>query len=300
MTVSNTLADLLARLPRGVRELVPPEQRADLRHRMGRYLPWEEGFDLEPPAPRAGETTGPPDFVGVGVAMAGTRWWFRLIRDHPGVFHREDLPMDRHYLTHFSTAPFGHEEILRYHAWFPRRPGTITGEWTPGYLDQPWVPALLVEAAPEAKVLAILRDPVDRLRKSLGGARQHRGEHVGWHVSDAIDRGFYAEPLRRLLGYVPAERVLVLQYERCVVHPAAQLEATYRFLGLDPSYRPTHHLLVPPDPGRGPDLDLDADTLDRLVELYATDVADLARLVPELDLSLWPSFGHLRSGSGTE
>ena len=57
---------------------------------------------------------------------------------------------------------------------------------------------------------------------------------------------------------------------------------------------------MPPDPGRGPDLDLDADTLDRLVELYATDVADLARLVPELDLSLWPSFGHLRSGSGTE
>jgi hypothetical protein len=29
-------------------------------------------------------------------------------------------------------------------------------------------------------------------------------------------------------------------------------------------------------------------------------VAELARLLPELDLSLWPSVGHLPSGSGTE
>jgi hypothetical protein len=300
VTLATTLADLLARLPRTVRELVPPEQRADLRHWMGRYLAWEEGFDLEAPPPRVGETTGPPDFVGVGVALAGARWWFRLITDHPGVSHRDDLPMDRHYLTHFSTQPFGQEEILGYQAWFPRRHDTITGEWTPSYLDQPWVAPLLAEAAPEAKVLAMVRDPVERLRKSVAGASGYRGEHVGWHVSDAVSRGFYADQLRRLLAYVPAERVLVLQYERCTVDAVAQLETTYRFLGLDDSHRPASSLLTAPRPSRRPDPELDSDTFDRLVELYASDVADLAGLVPALDLSLWPSFAHLRPGPRSE
>ena len=299
MTLGTTFADWLARLPRGVRELVPPDQRADLRHWLGRYLAWEEGFDLAAPEPRAGETTGPPDFVGVGVAMAGARWWFRLLTDHPGVSHRNDLPMDRHYLTHFSTRPFGHAEILGYHAWFPRPPGTITGEWTPSYLGQPWIAPLLAEAAPRAKVLAMVRDPVERLRMSLGRARkQHRGEHVGWHISDAVNRGFYADPLRRMLEHVPAERVLVLQYERCIADPAAQVEATYRFLGLDDSHRPARHLLMLPRPDRRPGLELDPDTVERLVELYAPDVAELARLVPDLDLSLWPSFAGLGPGPG--
>jgi hypothetical protein len=263
---------------------------------MGRFLAWEEGFDLGAPPPHPGEATGAPDFVGVGVALADTRWWFRLITDHPGVSHRDDFPMDRHYLTHFSTERFGREEILGYHAWFPRRPGTITGEWTPGYLDQPWVAPLLAEAAPEAKLLAMVRDPVERLRKSLSRAGGRRGEHVGWHVADAVDRGFYADPLRRLLGYFGVERVLVLQYEQCVAEPEVQLRATYRYLGLDDSHRPAPSLLAPPGPGRGPGVDLDGDTVDRLVALYAPDVADLARLMPELDLSLWPRFAHVRPG----
>ena len=299
MTLGTTFADWLARLPPGVRELVPPDQRADLRHWLGRYLAWEEGFDLSAPEPRAGETTGPPDFVGVGAAMAGARWWFRLLTDHPGVSHRNDLPMDRHYLTHFSTKPFGHAEILGYHAWFPRPPGTITGEWTPSYLGQPWIAPLLAEAAPRAKVLAMVRDPVERLRRSLGRARKPlRGEHVGWQISDAVDRGFYADPLRRILEQVPTECVLVLQYERCVADPTAQAEATYRFLGLDDSYRPGHRLLVPPEQSRGPELAIDRETIRRLAELYEADVTDLARLVPDLDLSLWPSFAHLRPGPG--
>jgi Sulfotransferase family len=299
MTLGRTLADLAARLPRGVRELVPPDQRADLRHRMGRYLPWEEGFDLTAPPPRVGETTGPPGFVGVGVTLAGARWWFRVVTDHPEISHRRDLPMDRHYLTHFATQPFGRQAILGYHAWFPRRSGTLTGEWTPGYFDQPWVAPLLAEAAPDAKVLVIVRDPVERLADSLARAGRHRGEHVGWHVSDAVDRSFYADPLRRLHGHVPAERVLVLQYEQCVSDPAAQAAATYRFLGIDDSHRPGRTLLLAPGRHRRPDLRLDAGTLDRLVALYAPDVTDLASMVPELDLSLWPFFAHLQPGSDT-
>ena len=129
--------------------MLPPEQRADLRRWFGRYHAWESGFEFTPPSPRPGEVSGPPDFVGVGVPMAMTRWWFRLVADHPGVSVGDDVDMARHYLSHFATRPFGSTEVQRYHRLFPRRPGTITGEWTPSYLGDPWVPRLLAEAAPQ-------------------------------------------------------------------------------------------------------------------------------------------------------
>ncbi len=39
-------------------------------------------------------------------------------------------------------------------------------------------------------------------------------------------------------------------------------------------------------------IDLPGDALERLTEIVAPDIADLATLVPTLDLSLWPSAGR--------
>ncbi len=50
--------------------------------------------------------------------------------------------------------------------------------------------------------------------------------------------------------------------------------------------------VTPPSPTRGPKVALEPDARRRLVELYAPDVAELAELVPELDLGLWPNFGR--------
>jgi len=288
MTLRTAIAEGLHRLPTPAHALLPPAQRADLRHRLGRYYPWEQGFDLAPPILRAGEASGPPDFVGVGVPLAGAAWWYRMVVDHPGVSCREDVPMGRHYLAHFCTTRFGEEEAERYHGWFPRRAGTITGEWTPGYLGCPWVAPLLAVAAPDARLLVILRDPVERLRLQLARSAADRSDHIGEHIADAVDRGFYAEQLRRLLQFFPVEQVLILQYEQCVADPDGRLAATYRFLGLDDGHRP----VIPrrPDGGTSPPAPvLDRDTRSRLVDIYASDVADLATLVPGLDLSLWPA-----------
>jgi hypothetical protein len=84
--------------------------------------------------------------------------------------------------------------------------------------------------------------------------------------------------------------VLVLQYERCASDPAGQLESTYRFLGLD-EYEPVH--LHRPVNRSGGKLQLDDDTIRRLVDVYAADVQELAAMVPSIDLSQWPHFDSL-------
>jgi hypothetical protein len=289
------MATVLHRLPSRVHRLLPPEQREDLRHRLGHFYPWEAGYDFTPPPSGAGERSGPPDFVGVGVMMAGWRWWYRLIADHPDVWSRPDVPVARHYLSHFCTAPFGTNEVQRYHAWFPRREGTVTGEWSASYSAEPWVAPLLARAAPDARLLLMVRDPVERLRLGLAATIDNRGPQVGAQTADAVDRGYYAVQLKRLLEFFPPERVLTLQLEKCRVDPMGEVARTYRFLGLDDSHRPPPPQ-PPPTGTAGPTAAEDPDTGRRLAELYVTDVAELRSLVPQLDLTLWPHFARLDDG----
>ncbi len=228
--------------------------------------------------------------MGVGVQKAGTSWWYQLIIDHPDVFARNGIHKERHYFSHFGTKPFGRREVEQYHGWFPRPPGAKSGEWTPDYLGFPWVAPLLAEAAPEARLLVLLRDPVERFRSGLHFRLSHGAPDDESIVADAVRQGFYARSLRGYLDYFPPEQLLVLQYERCASDPAGQLSATYRFLGLS-DHRP-HHIdrQVNPSDAKQP---LDDEAILRLVELYAADVKDLATMVPSLDLSCWPHFRSL-------
>ena len=268
---------------------MPSEQREDLRHWLGRYRPWEEGAALSPPRPNGGEEVGPPDFVGIGATLAGCDRWYGMIADHPQVSTRPDLAPARHFLSHFATTSFGAAEIQQYHGCFPRRPGTITGEWTPGYSALPWLAELLVRAAPGAKLLMMVRNPIDRICLDLERRPMERGSQIGTQVAGAVERGFYGAQLCRVLERFPAEQVLVLQYERCVADPDAQLSLSYRFLGVDDSHRPSGRRPAPRCE-RAPTRSIDPDAASRLVALYADDVARLASVVPAFQVAWWPEF----------
>jgi hypothetical protein len=292
VALRTALGKALYGVPEGVRRVLPRGLRDAVRLRIGPFAPWEAGFasaPLSPPPVGPGEEVGPPDFVGIGVQKAGTTWWYGLIVAHPGVAQRAGLHKERHYFAPYATRAFSPEDVDGYHQWFPRPKGALAGEWTPDYMYQPWVPPLLAKAAPEAQLLVMVRDPVERYVSGLTHSGVVPGSHLGTVVTEAVDRGFYAAGLRRWGQWLAAGRVLVVQYERCVAFPAEELARTYRFLGLDDGF-------CPPDvrrassPTRRPKVTLDADARKRLVDLYRTDVAELAALVPDLDLGLWPNF----------
>ena len=285
------LADRLHELPARFHTFLPSAQRDDLRHWLGRYYPWEAGTDLTPPSLHRGEVIGPPDFVGIGAMAAGCEGWYAMIADHPEVSSRPDLASARHFFSHFATESFGAAEVQQYHGWFPRPPGTLTGEWTPGYAALPWMAELLARAAPDAKLLMMVRNPIDRFRLGLAQRPGDRGSQIGTQVADAIERGFYGAQLCRVLDFFPAEQVLVLQYERCQAEPTDQLSTTYRFLGVDHSHRPADGRPAPRS-GRVSVGPLDSGVVSRLVDLYSSDVAQLASVVPTFDVSLWSEFAR--------
>ncbi|MDP9239802.1 MAG: sulfotransferase domain-containing protein [Actinomycetota bacterium] len=243
-----------------------------------------------PPACPSGWRTGPPDFVGVGVQKAGTSWWYSLLAMHPQVAPRPDHRKELHFFDCFSGQQFGSADAARYHEFFPRPDGALAGEWTPRYLSDFWTPRQLAIAAPDAKLLVLLRDPVDRYRSGIThelnlGARRNPTLAI-----EVMHRGMYHLQLTALLRHFPREQVLVLQYEQCRDDPQRQLARTFDFLGLDPmqfipsdlskrvNVTPTEKLLLP------------AQVSDELQALYSPDVLALAEEFPEIDVRLWPNF----------
>jgi sulfotransferase family protein len=246
-----------------------------------------------PPAP-AGWHTGAPDFVGVGVQRAGTKWWYELVTDHPRVERVATTKKELHFFDRFWREEFDAAEVERYHAFFPRPTGAVTGEWTPRYMHDPWIPALLRRAAPDARLLVLLRDPVERYQSGIAREQRladKRGEPLDAAVwADAFARGLYGMQLAHVFKHFPPDQVLVLQYERCAVDPVPELRRTYAFLGLEPDHEPES---LRDWVGRiNPKDALPGHVRSGLAAAYAVDIGRLAELCPDLDLSLWPSLAE--------
>jgi len=247
---------------------------------------------LEVPDCPPGWETGPPDFVGVGAQRSGTSWWYRGIEEHSAIATVKGQAKELHYFNRFWQGDVPEDMAERYHQLFPRPPGALAGEWTPRYMQDFWTPPLIRQAAPHAKLLAILRDPVERFRSGVERAvrRSPGGRPIDLvHVSDGVARGLYAAQLRRVLDHFPREQLLVLQFERCRDEPLEMLARTWRFLGLEPMGELPGSMLEPGKRRQKPELP--AAWRRELVARLADDVDDLARLFPdEIDLALWPDF----------
>lgn len=243
-------------------------------------------------APRvpAGWTIAPPDFVGVGTARSGTTWWDSLIHAHPDVARAEGVPKEVHFFDRFWRGECTDADIAAYQAFFARPAGGQAGEWTPGYMLDVWTPPLLRRAAPDAKLLVLLRDPVERFRsgRTLAESRLTVAASPRAAANAGFQRGVYADQLLRLWRTFPREQVLVLQFERCVRAPVAELRRTFTFLGLDPDAANAIDVAAVVNGSRGPKVDLSLAQRTTLVARYAPENRRLAELLgDDLDLSLW-------------
>ena len=91
------------------------------------------GFPPEIPDCPPGWRIGPPDFVGIGVARAGSTWWYEPPDGASGVV---DVPTARKELHFFDelwdgARPAGRGAIPPV---LPAAGGSLAGEWTPRYM----------------------------------------------------------------------------------------------------------------------------------------------------------------------
>jgi hypothetical protein len=199
-----------------------------------------------------------------------------------------------HFFDRYWAADPEPDYAERYASFFPRPEGSIAGEWTPRYMHDPWTLPLLAAAAPAARFLILLRDPIERyrsgLRHELERSRRRGQDPPNIAImGDAVFRGFYRRQVERALELFGRDRVLVLQYERCVDAPLEQMRHTQQFLGLEPLSELTEPIQRDrrDSPAKPP---LPDHLRGHLKEAYAGDVTALAELCPEIDPGLWPNF----------
>lgn len=234
----------------------------------------------------------PPDFVGVGTQRSGTSWWYSLLEAHPQVQRLASATKELHFFDQFWQRPFGTDEVAAYARLFRRPQGRLGGEWTPRYQFDPWTAPLLRSAAPDARLLVMLRDPVERFASAMTH-RVERGRPADADaVGEAVARGFYHHQLTRLLGHFPREQLLVLQFERCRDDTDTMLRQTLEFVGLTPTGAPVADRA--PANRSLKKVELPQRLLDEVREGYRDDVELLAGSFPEIDLRRWENFTDLR------
>jgi hypothetical protein len=200
-----------------------------------------------------------------------------------------------HYFDRFYAGGYTSVDSSGYHEYFPRDGTLKVGEWTPFYMSAPWIPKMLATAAPDARLLVSIRDPVERylsgLQHNIRLAKKQGAPLSQLAPLQAFMRGFYHAELSRLLNHFDRSQILILQYERCAKEPLQELRRTFEFLGLkDVGFVPDlsnspHHQPTKPK--------LDHDAHDSYVRAYSDEVIRLIDSFPEIDVRLWPNFVHL-------
>ncbi len=203
--------------------------------------------------------TGPPDFIGVGTYLAGTELWMRNLVKHPriagprGERTVRGRRFDLYYFEQFCGRPMTDADVAAYHALFHRKPGQIAGEFSNRYSYDVWTLPLLKRAAPDAKLLMILRDPVGIYERSLayrrGKRRQwhkYRQRHDPIYMAEEVHRGRFGSQLRALTQYYDRDRILVLQLEQILRDPVGEFRRTLRFLEVEDDFVPRALRTKPP------------------------------------------------------
>ena len=270
----------------GATRVVPLPRRFVVQEAFGRLPPGRYPVETEPPPVPPGCRPGLPDFIGVGAQRCGSTWWFLLLESQPAIHYEPRVRKERHFFDRFyDTAPTP-ADIDTYKRWFPRPPGKLVGEWTACYMHHFWVPPLIAEVAPEAKLIVMVRDPIERYRSGLTWESHYGPLPRFSYADDAFARGLYGAQINRLRASVDPAQILVLQYERCQADVAGQLRRTLDFLGIDEPSRMVDRAI---NVTAGPKVGLPPYVREELVARYAPDVRALVEMVPDIDVDLWPS-----------
>lgn len=180
------------------------------------------------------------DFIGVGAQKAGTSWIYACLYEHPGIC----APVKE--IHFFSRDRYG-EGIEWYEHYFRNcAEGKLKGEFSTSYLYSPNAAKRIASHYPDVKLIAVLRNPVDRAFSQYRNAikageigAETTFETYLQEAPSAIEQGKYHEQLLRYFEHFSKDQVKILIYEDSRRDPEGFIAWIYTFLGVDASFTPS-------------------------------------------------------------
>jgi hypothetical protein len=187
-----------------------------------------------------GRSTGAlPTVIIIGAPKSGTSALHAYLAAHPEVSMSSPKELD------FFIAERNWSRGLHWYRAHFDPTCAVRGESSPNYTSFPtWsgVPERMAGLVPEAKLIYLVRDPIERITSQY--LNEWAGRREGRAPADALKatsryvvRTRYMFQLDQFLARYPAERILVLDHRDLLEQRYATLERVFRFLGVDPSFR---------------------------------------------------------------
>jgi hypothetical protein len=206
-----------------------------------------------------------PEFLLIGTKRGGTTSLAAYLHDHPGVaplFPRAAVPKGvRFFDDHYAEGPRWYRS--HFPSTYARRGAKIAGEATAHYLFDPRAPERAHRLVPDARIVVLLRDPVERAVSHHRERTRQGAETLSFKEALAAEPDRLGGELERMLAdpsyvsferehhsyraqgcyveYLPAwverfgrDGVLVLIAEDFFEDPAREYARTLAFLGLPP------------------------------------------------------------------
>jgi hypothetical protein len=192
-----------------------------------------------------------PNFFIVGAQKAATTSLYFYLKEIPGVYMS---PLKEPFYFSPHAVPNSASDIIRdkkeYLRLFEKARGyKAIGEATPIYLWDPDTPKLIHEAVPHARIIMILRDPIERaysnylmwskytgIRSSFYDElmRDYKSQEKLYGRSQLyVEFGMYYEQVKRYFDTFGREQIKVIIFEEFVQHPAQTVNEVLAFLGVN-------------------------------------------------------------------
>jgi hypothetical protein len=185
-----------------------------------------------------------PSYLVIGASKCGTSSLCELLGMHPDVFMSS--PKEPNFFCYDEVYARGWEW---YESLFDGAEGaTAIGEGTSQYSQRnvwPKAADRIAHHLPDARLIYMVRHPLRRMESLWVQMLEHR-RPIPFEFTAAlradrprlIDSSNYLRELEVFERRFPADRILVQFFEDFHEDPGAVLERCYRFLGVDPTFRP--------------------------------------------------------------
>ena len=179
-----------------------------------------------------------PNLVIIGSAKCGTTSLHAYLDEHP------DVSMSSIKEVQFFQDPNGTEWLDHYKSLFDSR-AKVTGEASPLYtrLPIPGIPQRMAALVPDAKLIYMVRDPIERAISWYIEERQHDAERrtIGEVFADPADPANtfvygcrYADRLAEFTAVYDMSQVLVVDLDDLQGRPVETMNRVFTFLGVEP------------------------------------------------------------------
>ena len=189
-----------------------------------------------------------PDFLVIGAEKCGTSWLYDALGRHPDIYlpDTKEVSFFNRRETNLKTSDYF--VALRL-PWYERFYDAYSGEGAAGdvspmYLCDEEAPGRIAATIPSAKLIAILRDPVERVASHYWMA--YNKKHVTESLEEVVTgrheaivrRSLYGEQIGRYFSHFRREQILVLIFEEVMSDRRRALETICDFIGVDSARLP--------------------------------------------------------------